>query len=242
MTSQGHLNPGPDATISRHAPPTDICDAVVHFWVPEWNLPPGQTSRQMVLSYPVLNLVIQPDAPEGSAALYGPRTTVSSRVLTGRGWALGALLKPAALPAMLDAAGGTVSSARPLVDSWLTLDQSELVTRIAAAMESGAAQRQQTAVAILADWIRARMAAVGAPDRDGLLANAVLDLVEALPSTDAARQDREQPTHVSDAARRLGASTRTLERVTLKYTGLTPAALIRRTVILLAAISSMVFV
>ena len=77
MTSRGHLNPGPDATVSRHAPPADVRNAVVHFWVPEWNLPPGQTSRQIVLSYPVLNLVIQPGAPEGNAALYGPRTTVS---------------------------------------------------------------------------------------------------------------------------------------------------------------------
>ena len=95
-------------------------------------------------------------------------------------------------------------------------------------MASESAARQQTAVAILADWIRTRMAAVGAPDRDGTLANALLDLVEAVPSVDIARPGDALPNHVSDAARQLGTSTRTLERVTLKYTGLTPAALIRR--------------
>jgi hypothetical protein len=90
MKSRGHLNPG--ATVTRHAAPTDLSDAVAHFWVPEWHLPPGHTPRQIVLSYPVLNLVVQPGAPEGGVALYGPRTTVSYRVLSGQGWALGALV------------------------------------------------------------------------------------------------------------------------------------------------------
>jgi len=228
MTSQGHLNPGPDATVSRHAPPADVRDAVVHFWVPEWHLPPGETSTQIVLSYPVHNLVIQPGAPEGSAALFGPRTTVSSRVLSGTGWAIGALLRPAALPAMLGAASGAGPSARALVDAYLTLDQAELVAAIAHAMSARSENRQHNAVAILAEWIRAQMAAVGAPDRNGLLANALLDLVDALPAVDAAPPDETSPRHVRDVARRLGTSTRTLERVTLTYTGLTPAALLRR--------------
>jgi hypothetical protein len=35
----------------------------------------------MVLSYPLLNLVLQPDAPEGKVTLHGPRTTVSYRAM-----------------------------------------------------------------------------------------------------------------------------------------------------------------
>jgi AraC-like DNA-binding protein len=222
------LNPGPDAIVGRYAAPVDLRDAVVHFWVPEWDLPPGQTSRQVVLSYPAFNLVVQPGAPEGSLALYAPRSTVSYRLLSGQGWAVGALLRPAALPALHGAVDGAITSARAMVDSCVSLDQPNLVSGIAAVMATDAPRRQEAAVATLAAWIRARMAAVGAPNHEGMLANALLDLVDALPSADAGSPHRPLPRQVGEAARRLGTSTRTLERVALRHTGLTPAALIRR--------------
>jgi hypothetical protein len=221
--SRGHLNPGPAATVSRFAPPPDLTDSVVHFWVPEWDLPPGQTSRQVVLTYPVVNLVVQTGAPEGDVTLHGPHTAVSYRVLSGRGWAVGALLRPAAVPAVLTAARTSIG-ARALVDSWVALDEPELLSKVGEAMAS---RGPQEAIHVLANWIGARLVAGGAPDRDGLLANALLDLVDALPaSTDS--PCREPPQQVVHAARMLGTSTRTLQRVCLAHSGFTPAALIRR--------------
>ncbi|WP_313821467.1 DUF6597 domain-containing transcriptional factor, partial [Citricoccus sp.] len=61
------------------------------FWIPQWTLAPGRTSRQEVLPFPASNLVVQP----GTVSLTGPSTRASFRDLTGTGWAVGALLRPA---------------------------------------------------------------------------------------------------------------------------------------------------
>ncbi|MBV9545848.1 MAG: AraC family transcriptional regulator [Chloroflexi bacterium] len=226
--SRGHLNPGTDARVSRLAPPPDLVDTVVHFWVPEWDLPAGRSSRQMVLSYPLLNLVLQPGAPEGDVTLHGPRTAVSYRVLSGRGWAIGVLLRPTAVPAMLGAARPVVTILRDLVDSWVALDAPELMSNVLSSMAGGGSCRTEAAVGAVAGWLRVRLRASGAANRDGRLANALLELLDAMPSDTTERRDAEPPRFVAEVARELGTSTRTLQRVALGYIGFTPAALIRR--------------
>jgi len=224
--SRGHLNPNSGATVSRLAPPPDLVDAVVHYWVPEWDLPPGRTSSQLVLTYPVLNLVVQPGATEGDLAVHGPTTVVSQRVLSGRGWAVGALLRPAAVPAVLGACP-TACNARGLVDASLRLDEERLVVDVSAAMCTTRSRRHDEAIAALSAWLRGRLAAAGAPDRQGLLANRLLNLLDAIPGS-GEHTEGEVPRYVADVARLLGASARTLERVSLAHTGFTPAALVRR--------------
>ncbi len=213
-TSRGHLNPGPVAPVHRLLPPPELAEAVVHFWIPEWDLPPGEVSRQRVLTYPIVNVVIEPGAPEGDVTAHGPHTTISYRDLKGRGWAVGALLKPAAVPAVV--AGMRVPS---LVDTYFRLDEPELVRDISRHMRSPGPTRHELAAEVLAAWLRRRLAAIGAPDREGLLANRLMERVNGAG---------EPPRRVSDVARQLGTSTRTLERVSLAHTGFTPAALIRR--------------
>jgi AraC-like DNA-binding protein len=226
--SRGHLNPGADARVSRLAPPSDLVDAVVHFWVPEWDLPEGRSSRQMVLSYPLLNLVVQAGAPEGTVTLHGPRTAVSHRVLSGRGWAVGTLLRPTAVPSILVATCPQVTSIRSMVDSWAAVDAPGLVSDVLSSMADDGPGRIERAVEVVAAWLRERLMASGAPDRDARLASALLEAVEAIPSGNDARREAESPRHVAEVAWQLGTSTRTLERVALSYTGFTPAALIRR--------------
>lgn len=219
--SRGHLNPSALAPVDRLAPPPDLTEALVHLWIPEWDLPPGQVLTQAVLTYPVVNLVVQPGAPEGDVALHGPRTTVSHRALAGRGWAVGALLRPAAVPALLAAVpGGAVAPA--LVDASARLDEPDLLAEVAAAMRPDVPARHQRAVDVVARWLRARLAAAGAPDPDGRLANALLDVVAG--GGDSA----ELPRRVDEVAARLGLSVRTVQRLSLAHTGLTPAALLRR--------------
>lgn len=213
-TSRGHLNPGPVAPVDRLLPPSDLADAVVHFWIPEWNLAPGEVSRQRVLTYPVINLVIEPGAAEGDVTAHGPHTTISYRDLRGRGWAVGALLKPAGVPAVI---GPTAALA--LVDTYICLDEPDLARGVSAAMHCEGEGRHAAAAEVLSTWLRRRLAAVRAPDREGLLANRLIECVDS---------DPEPPRRVSEVARQLGSSTRTLERVSLAHTGFTPAALIRR--------------
>ena len=211
----------------RLPPPPELADLVVHFWVPEWDLPPGRVERQLVLTYPVVNLVVEPDA----VTVHGPHTSVSHRDLSGRGWAVGALLRPAAVPAVLATTGSdpaqhptkapatpslsAPASAASLVDGQRRLDEPRLLAEVSHAMRPGAGDRQARAAAVLGHWISERKQA---PDRDGQLANAGFDLIEADPGV----------TTVTELARRLAVSTRTLQRISLRHNGFTPGALIRR--------------
>ena len=96
-TSRGHLNPG-GIRMTRLPAGGAVAELVRHYWIPEWDLPAGRIERQLVLGYPVCNLVVERDV----VTLAGPTTRVSHRDLTGRGWAVGALLRPAAGPGVLD--------------------------------------------------------------------------------------------------------------------------------------------
>ncbi|MGN6331805.1 MAG: helix-turn-helix domain-containing protein [Motilibacteraceae bacterium] len=218
--SRGHLNPSALAPVARLAPPPDLADALVHVWIPEWDLPAGQVLTQAVLTYPVVNLVVQPGAPEGDVALHGPRTAVSHRDLSGRGWAVGALLRPAAVPALLAAVPGG-GDAAALVDASARLEQPRLLAEVAAAMRLDGPARHQHALGAVCAWLRERLADAGAPDADGLLANALLDVV-------ASSEDGEPPRRVDEVAARLGVSVRTAQRLSLAHTGFTPTALLRR--------------
>src|SRR5690606_40376177 len=53
-------------------------DAVAHlvrwFWIPRWQLAPGRTSRQEVLTFPASNLTVEPDG----VGISGPTTRIRS--------------------------------------------------------------------------------------------------------------------------------------------------------------------
>lgn len=90
-TTRGHLTPGPHATVVRLPAPDDVAHLVRQLWIPEWDLPAGERAEQLVLGYPASNVVVEPEG----VALHGPTSRASTRVLAGRGWAVGALLRPA---------------------------------------------------------------------------------------------------------------------------------------------------
>ncbi|UPW02925.1 hypothetical protein M1C57_14590 [Rhodococcus pyridinivorans] len=116
----------------------DLAAFVRWFWIPEWHIEPGRISRQHVIGYPACNLVVDGSATE----LSGPTTRVSYRDLTGKGWAVGALLRPAAVPAL----AGNVASIR---DGSRMIDTADLTDAVRAALggEGSGSARRQTAVA-----------------------------------------------------------------------------------------------
>lgn len=192
----------------RIAPPTEIEHAVSWFWIPEWDLPPGEESRQELLPFPACNLVIESEA----AIATGPSTRRSERVLSGRGWAVGALIRPAAAPALVPDLARLRDGARPL-------DEPELRTAVAAAMSDPAAggeTRRAAAVEAFAEWIAAH-ASAPPPGSSAALANELGDAL-ADPSI----------TRVDELAPRLHASTRTLQRLAERHFGLPLHAMIRR--------------
>lgn len=205
--SKGHLNPAASPPVARYAAPDDLADRVRHFWVPEWSLPDGQAVTASVLPYPALNLVVEPSG----VTLSGPTTRRSLRTLTGCGWAVGALLRPAATLAL-------GHEAPALVDRAQSLDEPGLVDRVTAAMTAGesTAVRHLAAIGVLSSWLRASMARIGGV---GALANEAVALVERDPVVQK----------VADLVAALHVTQRTLQRAVRRCTGFTPAEVIRRT-------------
>lgn len=212
-TSRGELTPDPRAPITRIAPPGWAAHAVRHLWIVEWDLPEGESIRQLVLGYPALNLVAEP----AKLGVYGPTTAASTRTLDGCGWGVGVLLRPAATP---------LFTARPgaFADAERELDAPELhraVVRAMGAPEPAAARYRQAADAMLR-WI---VGLLPAADPRGLEANRMAELADTHPGL----------LRVADLAAAMGASERTLDRLAADFMGPTPAALMRRRRIQIAA-------
>jgi AraC-like DNA-binding protein len=202
--SRGVLYPARLPSFTRLPAEGPVAPLVVHFWVPEWNIEPGRASRQHVIGYPASNLVVS----AGEAIVSGPATRRSHRDLSGRGWAVGAMLRPAAVEAVV---GDPVA----VRDSASTRDAPELVAEVTAAMEASDRDRIARACRALGAWIVAR---VGEPSAEALLANELTRIVDGDPEV----------LRVADAAERLGVSERTVTRLARRFVGVTPAAMIRR--------------
>src|SRR5690625_8045587 len=93
IDGRGVLYPARLPTFHRISASSEIQDLVRWFWIPRWNIAPGRSSRQEILPFPASNLVVEPSG----ISLSGPTTVVAHRDLRGRGWAVGALLRPAAI-------------------------------------------------------------------------------------------------------------------------------------------------
>lgn len=215
---RGILYPARLPTFHRLPVPPELADRVRWVWIPEWQLPPGRSSRQDILPFPALNLVA---GPEG-VSLSGPATRRAFRDLSGSGWVVGMLLRPAAVPFCTADPGA-------LRDAEMPFDAPDLHAAVVAAMtgrasgqagrvngpdDAGDARRRRAAQAAAA-WIAGN---VPPPDAEAQLANTLEELIQSDPSL----------TRVEQAAGRLGVSVRTVQRLARRYVGLPPLAMIRR--------------
>lgn len=204
--NRGVLYPARLPTFTRLPPPERVASLVRWFWIPEWCIEPGRVSRQHLIAYPACNLVVEPDL----VGLSGPTTRRSHRDLTGSGWAVGALLRPAAVPAF-------TADPAALRDEYTAVELPELQARVAGEMVADAdpGTRRHRAVEVFADWLADT---VPSPARDAQLANAMADAIETNPDV----------VSVDQVAALLGVSARTLQRLATTYVGLPPSAMIRR--------------
>ncbi|MDN5790913.1 MAG: helix-turn-helix transcriptional regulator [Micrococcales bacterium] len=207
--TRGVLYPARLPTFHRLPAPPRVAHLVRWYWIPEWDLAPGRVSRQDIVSYPASNLVVEKDL----VGLAGPTTRASHRDLTGRGWAVGALLRPAAVPAFTD-------DPTSLRDGYVALELPDLHDSVAAAMTAGGdgEQRRARAVDAFTVWLASHVGAVG---DEALLANDLADVIEGVDVGVEVRR-------IEDVADRLGISPRTVQRLARKYVGVPPSAMIRR--------------
>ncbi|MEU7931945.1 AraC family transcriptional regulator [Micromonospora echinofusca] len=203
---RGVLYPARLPTFDRLPPPDAVRRLVRWFWIPEWQIQPGRSSRQQLIAFPACNLVVEPDA----VGISGPTTGSSYRDLTGTGWAVGALLRPAAVPHL-------VADPAALRDRYEAVDLPVLHERVHREM-TGPGDRQtrhRRAVDAFAGWLSE---AVPPPNDEALLANAMAEAIDTDPTIRT----------VEDAAVRVRLSTRSLQRLAGRYVGLPPSTMIRR--------------
>lgn len=198
----GVLNPATlPARFWREDPDGATAQLVRWWWLAEWDLPEGRTLPQLVLAFPASNLTVEPER----IGLSGPTTVATTTTLLGKGWVIGALLQPAAIPAL-------VRDPKTIVDQQIELDVSTLHQAVRATVES---QPLSTAILLVSSWIRGH---VGDLTQEALLANQVNRIIEADPTI----------TTIAQAAHALAVSPRTLHRLCAKYIGLTPYEIIQR--------------
>lgn len=210
---RGVLYPGRLPDFHRQQAPPELGEAVHWFWVPRWDLPPGVSSRQVILPFPAANLVVEPDG----VRLYGPTTGVSVRELTGRGWAVGALLLPAGLSRLHVQPGLLRDTSTEVEARGLHRAVVAVMNRAAEAGqgEQGDHEARQAALLALVDWLAEEAMPL---DGQGLVANAMMEVIAS---------DREI-VRVEQVAERLGMSVRGVQRLAARWIGLSPLAIIRR--------------
>lgn len=214
---KGILYPARLPAFNRVPAPASVADLVQWFWIPEWDIEPGRTSRQHLIAYPASNLVVQP----ADVVFSGPTTRAAHRDLTGSGWAVGAMLRPAAVPLFIDDPGAMRDSETELalmelhtaVSNPMTAPRGDTAPQVGTPHDDGT--HRSRAVEAFVAWLVSLDVVLS---EEALLANRMMDVIATDPEV----------LLLEDAATRLSVSSRTLQRLARKYIGLSPAALIRR--------------
>ena len=201
-------------------------DALVdRFWAVRWDLPPGVSHEQQVLTHPGANISVghanalpgqsQPGPVE--ARLYGVARALSTRVLVGQGWTVAAMTRPGGLGAFIS------GSAADLTDQTVPLGQALGADEAALLAEVTAEPDEAARVAVLAAVLER------AVDPQRRLPAAEVAGVARLAEEDRAVQ------RLGDLCERAGTGPRTLQRKFLLYAGVSPTWVIRRYRLLEAA-------
>lgn len=211
--TKGILYPHQLPTFTRIVAPSEVAALVQWFWIPEWELAPGQVSRQHIIGFPASNLVVE----QQCVVLAGPSTRRSFKDLSGSGWAVGALLRPAMIPHL-------VADPATCRDTEVEVDVPALAGSIRSIMDEPAndpphgasrGERHDRAVEAYRDWLLGLDVQLSDEART---ANALFDV--AMSDTTIAT--------VTQLAAALDVSTRQLQRIAKKYIGMSPLGLIKR--------------
>ncbi|HEX9030860.1 MAG TPA: helix-turn-helix domain-containing protein [Streptosporangiaceae bacterium] len=226
--SRGILNPRllqERVQLTRYPAGPGLAALVDRFWAVRWDLPPGMVHRQQVLTHPGANISVgHPSARPGDtragpveARLHGVARGLSERVLAGQGWTVAALTRPGGLGAL---ATGPASDFTDRVVSFgpaLGADEAALVSQVAAE------PAEEARIGLLAAALERSV------DPARLDAAAEVARVARLAETDRTVR------RLADLCELADARPRTLQRMFLRYAGVSPTWVIRRYRLLEAA-------
>lgn len=210
---RAHLSGAGDTShrMHRYAAPADLAELLQWFWVPTWSVPPGEESVQRVLQHPCALIVVT----EEYARFYGVATGVSSTTLTGDGWAVGALLQPAA-GFLLAGDMARFTDAHVELDAQFGEQGATLAAAVRRVMgqDPEDAEVHAAATRLVADVLREVLPV----DDEGREVN---DLVRRVEEDPGVRR-------VAQLAQLAGRSERSLQRLLRRRLGLSPKWLIQR--------------
>ena len=238
-TTKGHLTPGTGSAVTRFPARAEVAAFVRQIWIPEWDLPAGEQTEQLVLGYPASNVVVELDG----VAIYGPTSRASTRVLTGSGWAVGALLKPAGVRLFTERPAELLDAEAPVEAADLHRSICDVMESSGPAESSGAAESEPAdtgladpaptvpgkaasaaghrarAADLLQDYIQSLAAqrSDGGMSDDAALANQMVDLI-----------DEGDIRSAPQLARTLHLSERSVQRLASRYVGMSAVLMLRR--------------
>jgi AraC-like DNA-binding protein len=204
--------------LDRYPPSTDVGRLVDRYWVVRWDLRGQPPHTQAVFAHPVVNVTFVDGGP---GLVTGVSTALSSRTLTGRGWALGVMFRPAGFrPVLRRSLSSLRDATRPWADVVGAAPANDLAAAVAAigdppgaedtAVEAGAAL-----AAVADEALRPLVPARHQAWED------TADLVERIAADPAFLT-------VEDVAAAAGSTARQVQRRFADHVGLGPKAVIRR--------------
>ncbi len=198
--------------VPRYPVAPDLVDLASRFWAPTWDVPPGEVHRQRVLQYPVCLVVVTGDY----ARLYGVTTGLSTTDLSGRGWALGLMLQPAAGRLLWHRPVSTLTDHFVDLAEVPGLDGASLTDRVRALVsdDPGDQEARRRAMDVVEDQLRPHLPV----EDDDRLVNQVVHRVESDPDL----------LRVEELAREFAMAERTLQRLTRDRIGVSPKWLLQR--------------
>ncbi|HEX5120050.1 MAG TPA: helix-turn-helix transcriptional regulator [Pseudonocardiaceae bacterium] len=209
--SRGILDPGllrQRVRLTRYPVDDELAGLVDRFWVVHWDLPAGAEHRQQVLTHPAANLSVTLVDGRLAAQCNGVARAVTTRVLTGQGWAVAAMTTPGGLGAFVTDASEYTDRVVPL--GVIGVDGDALCTAMGESDDE--AQR-------VAQLDRALRTAVR-PDRVAA-ARQVADVAKVAETDRSVRR-------LADLAQRSGVTPRSVQRMFLRYAGVSPTWVLRR--------------
>jgi AraC-like DNA-binding protein len=210
--SRGILDPGllrQRVRLTRYPVDDALAGLVDRFWAVRWHLPPGREHRQQVLTHPAANLSVTLADGQLAAQCNGVARAVTTRVLTGQGWAVAAMTTPGGLGAFV------TEDASEYTDRVVPLDVIG-VDGDALRTAMGEARDETQQVALLAEALRSAVR----PDRV-VGARQVADVAKLAETDRSVRR-------LADLAERSGVTPRSLQRMFLRYAGVSPTWVLRR--------------
>ena len=116
------------------------------FWAVRWDLPPGQSHRQQVLTHPGANISVghanttpgQREPGPVEARLNGVARGLASRLLVGSGWTVAAMTRPGGLGAFVAGSAAAFTDRVVPLGAAIGVAEAALVAQITAAPDEAA--------------------------------------------------------------------------------------------------------